>query len=85
MEYKYAAQELEGRTLTSGWKVLRKISKPVMQGTDVVNDFSVYYEVEKDGIQCYMKAIDFSQEDRGDGSVYRRDLKLQVSMFFLQG
>lgn len=56
-----AAQELEGRTLSSGWKVLKKIEKPTIQETDVVNDFSVYYEVERDGIQCYMKAIDFSK------------------------
>ena len=56
-----AAQELEGRTLASGWKVLKKIEKPAMQDTDVVHDFSVYYEVEKNGVQCYMKAIDFSR------------------------
>ena len=61
MEHKYAAQELEGRTLTSGWKVLRKIEKPAKLGMDVVNDFSVYYEVERDGVECYMKAIDFSK------------------------
>lgn len=61
MEHRYAAQELEGRILTSGWKVLRKIEKPAKQGTDVVNDFSVYYEVERDGAECYMKAIDFSR------------------------
>lgn len=61
MEHKYAAQELEGRILSSGWKVLSKIEKPAKQGTDVVNDFSVYYEVEKDGVHCYMKAIDFSR------------------------
>lgn len=61
MEQKYAAQELEGRILTSGWKVLRKIEKPAKQGTDVVNDFSVYYEVERNGVECYMKAIDFSR------------------------
>lgn len=61
MEHKYAAQELEGRTLTSGWKVRRKIVKPAKQGTDVVTNFSVYYEVERDGVECYMKAIDFSR------------------------
>lgn len=53
-----AAQELEGRTLKSGWLVKKKISK---KKTDTGGNFSVCYEVEKDGKKCFLKAIDFSK------------------------
>ena len=57
----YAAQELEGRTLSSGWKVLRKIDYQEETKDGTLGDFSVYYEVERDGLVCFMKAIDFSK------------------------
>jgi serine/threonine protein kinase len=57
----YAAQELEGRTLFSGWKVLRKINYQEIITDSALDDFSVYYEVEREGQVCFMKAIDFSK------------------------
>ena len=53
-----AAQELEGRTLKSGWLVNKRITR---RKTDTGGNFSVCYEVEKDGKKCFLKAIDFSK------------------------
>ena len=53
-----AAQDLEGRVLKTGWLVTKKVSK---RKTDTGGNFSVCYEVEKDGKKCFLKAIDFSR------------------------
>lgn len=60
-EYIYAAQELEGMTLESGWKVVKRIEYPEETIDRPTDDLSVYYEVMKDGRLCFMKAIDFSK------------------------
>lgn len=61
IDHVYAARELQGKTLSSGWKVLKKIDFPGESIDKPTDDLSVYYEVEKDGCCCFMKAIDFSQ------------------------
>lgn len=53
-----AAQELEGRVLKTGWLVVKKVAK---KKTDTGGNFSVCYEVVKDGKKCFLKAIDFSK------------------------
>jgi len=52
-----AAHSLEGHTLKSGWKVLRKQVRDVNQ---TGSNFSVGYIVERDGETCFLKAFDFS-------------------------
>lgn len=52
------AHDLEGITLKSGWKVLKKLEKGHGQTGSF---FSVLYHVEKDGDKCFMKAFDFSK------------------------
>ena len=53
-----AAHDLEGRVLSSGWKVLKKIEKKKIQTGAF---FSVLYNVRKNGEICFMKAFDFSK------------------------
>ena len=53
-----AAQELEGKILKSGWLVKKRITR---RKTDTGGNFSVCYEVEKNGKKCFLKAIDFSK------------------------
>lgn len=52
-----AAHNLEGKTMSTGWKVLNKRTKAA---TSTGGNFSVCYDVEKDGKVCFMKAIDFT-------------------------
>lgn len=58
MDASNAANNLLGRTLASGWKVTRKIEK---ESYATGQFFSVCYEVEKDGIICFLKAFDFAK------------------------
>ena len=53
------AEDLEGRVLNTGWTVTKKITKKVESATG--GNFSVCYEVKKDGKVCFMKAIDFTK------------------------
>lgn len=61
-----AVHDLEGKTLKSGWKVLKKVkSKPGSSG----GNFSVCYLAEKDGQHGFLKAINvltFLNEDEVD-------------------
>ena len=52
-----AAHNLEGKTLSTGWKVLKKKAKTA---ASTGGNFSVCYDVEKEGKICFMKAIDFT-------------------------
>lgn len=52
-----AAHNLEGKILSTGWKVLKKKTKTA---ASTGGNFSVCYDVEKDGKICFMKAIDFT-------------------------
>lgn len=52
-----AAHKLEGVTLKTGWKVLKKKAR---SATATGGTFSVCYDVEKDNKVCFMKAIDFT-------------------------
>lgn len=54
-----AAESLEGRRLSSGWRVKRKL--PSRQNGNLLTGgcFSVGYEVEKDGKIAFLKALDF--------------------------
>lgn len=58
MKSNNAAHDLEGRTLTSGWKVIEKIPKPENATGQF---FSVCYKVEKDNEICFLKAFDFAR------------------------
>lgn len=60
-DFVFAARELEGKKLASGWSVLKKIDFPMNSTERTTDDLSVYYEVEKNDCHCFMKAIDFSQ------------------------
>jgi eukaryotic-like serine/threonine-protein kinase len=53
-----AAHNLEGLTLKTGWKVIKKLTK-----TDNSTGafFSVCYTVEKDEETCFLKAFDFAK------------------------
>jgi serine/threonine protein kinase len=53
-----AAQNLEGRILKTGWKVINKIEKPEYATGQF---FSVCYLVEKDDQICFLKAFDFAK------------------------
>ncbi|MCD4705094.1 protein kinase [bacterium] len=51
-----AAEELEGRTLTTGWSVIKKIKK---KEGNTGGCFSVCYKVKKKKEICFLKAFDF--------------------------
>ena len=53
------AEDLEGRVLSTGWTVTKKITKIIESATG--GNFSVCYEVKKDEKVCFMKAIDFTK------------------------
>lgn len=53
-----AANDLLGRTLQTGWTVTKKINRKEGQTGAY---FSVLYEVEKNGVICFLKAFDFSK------------------------
>lgn len=53
-----AANNLLGKTLNSGWKVIKKVEKETYQ---TGRFFSVCYEVEKDNEICFLKAFDFNK------------------------
>jgi serine/threonine protein kinase len=53
-----AAHHLLGRTLTSGWNVIEKLSKPT---SATGSFFSVCYKVEKDEQICFLKAFDLGR------------------------
>ncbi len=55
-----AAESLEGRTLTSGWYIKRKIPSNKDNSQLTGGHFSVGYEVEKNGQVAFLKALDFS-------------------------
>lgn len=54
-----AAESLEGKTLSNGWRVKKKL--PSRQNSSFLTGgcFSVGYEVEKDGNVAFLKALDF--------------------------
>lgn len=56
-----AAELLEGRTLANGWVVNKKIRQSDSNNQITGGNFSVGYEVEKDGEIAFLKAIDFSR------------------------
>ena len=53
-----AAHNLLGLTLTTGWRVVEKITKP---DNHTGAFFSVCYKVEKGGEICFLKAFDFAK------------------------
>lgn len=53
-----AAHNLQGRELSTGWKVTKKLEKGDNQTGAF---FSVCYLVEKDGEVCFLKAFDFTK------------------------
>ena len=52
-----AANNLLGRTLTRGWKVIEKITKA---DNATGSFFSICYKVEKDNKTCFLKAFNFT-------------------------
>ena len=54
-----AAESLEGRSLSSGWLVKRKMPSSQNNSRLTGGCFSVGYEVEKDGQIAFLKALDF--------------------------
>lgn len=52
-----AANNLQGRTLSSGWKVIEKITKA---DNATGSFFSICYKVEKDNKICFLKAFNFT-------------------------
>jgi serine/threonine protein kinase len=52
------AHRLVGLTLTTGWKVLSKHARP--PGA-TGGQYSVGYDVERDGVKAFLKALDFSR------------------------
>jgi len=58
MDQSNAANNLLGRTLESGWKVIKKIKK---ESYATGRFFSVCYKVEKNGETCFLKAFDFAK------------------------
>ena len=68
-DYTNAAHELENRTLSTGWYVVKLVKK---QPGQTGSFFSVCYHVQKDNKLCFMKAFDFApffqiSEDSGSG------------------
>lgn len=51
------AEQLDGKQLDNGWKVVEKIKK--LPGT-TGGQFSCSYKVEKDGQQAFLKALDYT-------------------------
>ena len=58
MDKSNAANNLLGRTLQSGWKVIKKIEK---ESYDTGRFFSVCYLVKKNNEICFLKAFDFAK------------------------
>ena len=56
-----AAELLQGRILQSGWLVKKKIQRSRNNDQSTGGNFSVGYEVEKDGKVAFLKAFDFSR------------------------
>ncbi len=56
-----AAESLEGRTLKGGWLVKRKIPSNGDNSQLTGGNFSVGYEIERDGQTAFLKALDFSR------------------------
>lgn len=52
-----AANNLQGRILSSGWKVIEKITKA---DNATGSFFSICYKVEKDNKMCFLKAFNFT-------------------------
>lgn len=52
-----AANNLKGRTLSSGWKVIEKITKA---DNATGSFFSICYKVERDNRICFLKAFNFT-------------------------
>lgn len=52
-----AANNLQGKTLSSGWKVIEKITK---DDNATGAFFSICYKVEKDNNICFLKAFNFT-------------------------
>ena len=57
MDGSNAAQNLLGRTLLTGWKVIEKIKK---EDNATGGNFSVSYKVTKDDEICFLKAFDIA-------------------------
>ena len=53
------AERLLGLELNDGWKVIARVAFDPEKQTG--GHFSVGYEVEKDGVRAYLKALDFSK------------------------
>ena len=56
-----AAELLQGRILQSGWLVKKKIQRSRNNDQSTGGNFSVGYEVEKNGERAFLKALDFSK------------------------
>jgi serine/threonine protein kinase len=58
MDKSNAANNLLGKTLQSGWKVIKKVEK---ESYDTGRFFSVCYLVKKNNEVCFLKAFDFAK------------------------
>lgn len=54
----FACSDLEGKVI-NGWKVTKKLAKPDPKKNESGGTFSICYEVEKDGIEAFMKVLDY--------------------------
>ena len=60
----FAVCNLEGRNI-NGWQVKTQLSKPNKTIGETGGNFSICYIVEKDGVDFFMKVIDFSKCYKG--------------------
>lgn len=76
-----AADLLENRTLDGGWFVKKKIRKNRRNSQITGGNFSVGYEVEKEGKVAFLKALDFNKAFIGSSVDPATALQIMTSEF----
>lgn len=56
----FASENLVGMTI-NGWRVIKKLDAPDISKGETGGNFSVCYIVQKDGIEYFMKVLDYKQ------------------------